>query len=234
MSVRACLASTVLGTALMTAPNGVFSQQSEPVRVDSGFNDPDFWRIVREGPDNSEELEKIVTTYVANDRDDAAVRHFVDYLLREPGAADPYCNYCQSLMPAAHRFVASRPLNDLLDSTDIIFDHAFETRSTTGLMRLAVIMAWSDVREHRDRALYFLTAAAQVGIEDRWRDEVVQTLATLGFHDDALIVAKSIHDDARSEHYRSEEIKPWIDYLTLEVERRKTIGPYIATAALPK
>lgn len=234
MLVRDCPAAALIAIFLSFGPGAVTSQPAEPVAAGTGFNDPDFWRIVGSGPRSSAELEKLITTYIANGSDEEAVRHFADYLLRESTDGDPFCNYCQSLMPASHRFAASQALNSFIAATDFIVDQAFDTGSANGLMRVAVIMSWSDVSEHRDRALYFLTAAAQLGIEDRWRDDVVQVLTTLGFHEAALTVAQSVYTDARSEHYGSDEIKQWVDYLEFEVERREPIGSYIANAAIVK
>lgn len=224
---------TVVGVVLVAATVAVESQQAVREAAEPGFNDPEFWRIVQAGPSNSDELETLVTTYVANDMSGEAVQYFADYLLRSDPDFDGLCSYCQSLIPTSHRLAQSRELSLLIAATDIVVDRVFETGSSTALIRLASITALSTVAEHRDRALYFLTAAAQLGIDDAWRDDVVHTLTHLGLYADALQLAQSIFDDARSLHYRSDDLQQWINYLTNLIDREQKIGPYIVAAASP-
>lgn len=234
MTIRTALPITLVAVLLIAPPAGVDAQRAQTAAPNAGFNDPEFWRIVSAGPRDSAELEQLVTTYIANDRDDEAARHLADYLLRDPAAGDAYCSYCQSMVPSTHRFQPGRQLEALRDASETVLDHSFETGSATGLIRLAVIMAASDVREHRDLALYFLSAAAQIGIDDDSRDEVVRTLAQLGYYADALRLGQAVYQDARSTHFQSAELKPWISYLNLQVTRREQIVPAIAAAAMPR
>jgi hypothetical protein len=224
--VRATAVLALLCLSPLPAPG---QEQTDP--VGPGFNDPEFWRIVETGPANSEELELAVTTYAANDMPDRVVELFVRYFEEADLEEDPYCSFCMSLLPQTHGYEQSELAGWFFEATDRIVDRAMAEGSSDALIRLAVIAASSSVRVHRDLALYFLTAAAQAGIDDDARLVVVQTLANLGFPSPALAIAESIYADPESAYYESETVKQWIAFLANEIDRTEKIGGLIAAAA---
>lgn len=181
---------------------------------------------------NSEQLGELIATYAANGMDEEIVSTFAVYLSRPQPVEDPYCAYCQALIGSIVHSSGENPLVRLLfDATDSVVDEAFANLDGDTLMRLAVMTGASAARENRDRSLYFLLIAAQLGIDDEWRDEVVQVLANAGLSEDALAVARSIHESPDSVHYQSDQMQTWINYLSEEVERNQQLGAIIAAAA---
>ena len=221
----------ILATAAVVPFYALRSQESDQGDPAAALDDPDFLVIANTGAKNSNELSKLVTTYAANGMKHEVTEAFARYLLRDDASTDPYCDYCQSLILAGHRFDENPLAGALVDSMDTVVADAFESRSSAALMRLAVMTASSRIPEHRDRSLYFLTAAAQLGIEDAWRDDVIQVLANSGLISEALAVARAIYEDPSSEHYHAESIRQWVDYLSDEISRNELVGEMIVSAA---
>jgi hypothetical protein len=221
----------ILGAAAVAPFTALESQEPGQPDPAAALDDPDFRLIANAGPTNSAELSKLVTTYAANGMNDEVTQAFARYLSRDNAVTDPYCAYCQSLILAGHRFDEDPLAGPLVDSMDIVVTEAFRSRATTALMRLAVMTASSRIPEHRDRSLYFLSAAAQLGIEDAWRDDVIQVLANSGLISEALTVAKAIYDNPESEHYQTEPVRQWIAYLSEQISRNELVGEMIVSAA---
>lgn len=219
---------------MMTGPMMVAAaQQPDNTDASLGFNDPVFWQLVARGPETSAELELVVGTYAANEMTNEATGIFVEYLSRGDSASDAHCTYCRSLLLAT----VGMPEDDgrlagaLRDAIDIVAENAFETGASSRLVRLAVIAGASSHREHQDLALYLLTMAAQLGIDDAWRDDVVGLLAAVGFYAEALTIAESIYENPGSAHFQSHDLGRWITYLDDVLERNRQVGSIVSTAA---
>jgi hypothetical protein len=203
--------------------------QQPPAGTD--LNDPAFWAIVQNGPQSSDELEKLIRTYAANGMEDEAIDTFTSYLLRDAKDGDPFCDFCQSIVGSGHG-ASDESLSELFfEAADRVVEQVFQNGSGDEVYRLAVTTGASQIPVNRDRAVYFMVTAAQLGFEDEAKLHLVQLLANTGFYAEALSVAEAIHGDPDSVHYESEDIGRWIRYLTGEIERKRAIGELVLAVA---
>jgi hypothetical protein len=211
---------------------GFAAEAQQPGNAAAGFNDPLFWSVVDAGPRTSEELELVATTYAANGMTDEATNTFVRYLSRPDPESDPVCEYCSSLLATVKLHEAPSPLAAAVrEAIKIVGDQAAQAGSGDRLIRLALVTSESDFSEHEDLSLYLLSAAAQFGIDDVWRDDVVRMLVTFGLYADALTIAESLYADVRSAHYESADLAAWIRYIERLIERDRAVGAIVAAAA---
>lgn len=196
----------------------------------ANLNDPEFQNILQSGPASSAELEKVVTTYLANELREEAIESLAAYLQRPDKGEDPHCDYCQSLVrPSPSN--ADNPRSDLFyEAADRVVERAFEQGLGSDILQLAVISSAGHNQLSWDRAMYFLTTSAQLGVADEMKGTVVQILAGAGFNDAALAVATAVYEDPASSLHESEDLGRWIRYLTGEIERRQHVGNYIVSA----
>jgi hypothetical protein len=229
MNSRLVLSAPAL-TLLLVLHGDIVTQNDGSISPSVRFADPIFWEIVERGPATSAELEQVVTTYASNGMLAEVEEAFAEYIIRTDIVAHPYCAFCLSLLKSVDTENENPLAAQFIDATDMVLDDAFTREESAGLIKLAILTSMSHFHEHHDRSLYFLSAAAQIGIDDSWRDEVLQVLTTLGLYSDALAVAHHIRSDVQSEHYQSERLSQWITYLEELIERKEKVGAFIAAS----
>lgn len=201
--------------------------------VNAQFSDPAFWDIVKAGPDDSDELERVVSTYVVAEMHEDAIAVFVDYLLGVVAAPERHCEYCIHLLTTAETRQEANALPLFLEATDRLVGWAHEQGTGDVLVVLASMTARSQNRANWNRGLYFMAHAALLGVSDDRKVQIVQFLAEIGRYEDARSFARSIYADPRSTYFESELVQQWLGYLDSEIARHARIGMLIARVAQP-
>jgi alkylhydroperoxidase/carboxymuconolactone decarboxylase family protein YurZ len=225
--LRATPVSIVAVSLLMIAVPG--STQPAGAGASAGLNDPEFWAIVQNGPSDSRELETLVTVYAANGMAREARQAFIDYLTDRDRTQDSHCNFCVALLSEPE----PGELGELfMAATDEIVERGDAQRSGEHVLRVALVVAGGNTRTSHDYAMYLLTAAVQLGVDDESLQTVVRTLALLGENATARTLAKALYDHPSSVYHESPEMRSWVQYLDSEVARREQIAATIVAMAL--
>lgn len=213
--------------AIMLPVAGLESRQTEPTEPSTSLDDPGFLEIAETGARDSDELRQLVTTYAANSFRQEAVDAFAAYLQRDDRSEDPYCTYCTTLLATAEREDQDRLVALFYDAVDIVLERSAQLNTGDHLVGVALTTALSRNPANWNRAFYYMSAAAQFGISDPMKVRVVQFLAEVGRHADALELAATVYDDRGSTHYRSPELAAWIAWLNREIQRHDQMTSFI-------
>jgi beta-lactamase regulating signal transducer with metallopeptidase domain len=235
MNKRLLIALTVAAVTIVLPLSVLRSQNAAPAEQTPALGSPEVQRIIRTGPASSEELETLVTAYAANDMMEAVTRTFTQYLTREDREQDRLCEYCRSI--ASIPTMDERPplTRALEDAENAIGRMSEEAGIGDYLVNVAMVRSGAGGsgvrgRQNADIALYYLTYAAQLGISDDRKMDVILVLIDVRHFEAALEIADSIHSDPASMHYQSTDTQSFIRYIESELDRRELIGSTIVAA----
>jgi TonB family protein len=191
------------------------------------LNDPEFQTLVSNGPKSDEDLQRLVETFIANDRQADATRAFIDYVSRsEPG--NTVCAYCTSLLLTDAAVLETDAIHAALRSAfGALEQKAYATNDGKLLFRLAWISINSTNREAVARGAWYLFEAQRIGNTakpDAVKMLAVRALAQLGRLEDAKSLAEELYSDPSSKYYQSASIRGWTTYFDREMGRTSALS----------
>jgi hypothetical protein len=211
----------VIGAALAITASSSNAQDDSAL---SQLSDPAFWRMVESGPSNDEELERLVTTYAANDMPEQASEALRGYLLSSLNGEHAQCVYCMSLLALVQTPKEDELVDLLFQAMDAIFEESHQQSSGDDIVLLAQMVARSKNRANWNRAFYYMANAVPLGIDDELKMTVVHFLAEVGRYADARELAAALFENEDSVYHQSDDVQRWIEWLEKEIERNDRLG----------
>jgi TonB family protein len=221
---------TITSLALIGILSALTVSRSQEVSASEAarrLDDPAFQALVRDGAQSDEDLQRLVETFVASDRESDATRAFVDYVSR-PKPGNQVCAYCTSLLRTEDALVETDAIHSALRSAfDALEQKAYATNDGKLLFRLAWLSIESANRGAVATGVWYLFQALRVGNTakpDAVKMLALRALYQLGRLEDAKALAEELYSDPESKYYQSAQMRNWSTYLDHEMGRASALS----------
>jgi len=231
MNQRKVLAGSFLA-AVFLIPVATLQLQSAVAQSGNlGALDVETQLILQQGPANSEELKQLASAMSASGLYDELSSVFEQYLRTLDQREDTGCRFCTEMLATADRDYDTDLFRAYESAEGRIADEAWDaTRDSTHILNIAWIRSAAGGRMNGDLALYYLVFAAQLGISDVQKMQLVRALINVRQNDAAYEILQAIRADPASVHYQSKDTAAFLEFLSREDERLARNGAILIAA----